>query len=609
MIFSQAKRLLIGKPKKNKELQNEKISNTKALAILSSDALSSVAYGPEQILIVLSVLGAIAAWYTLPITAFILILLITLVLSYRQVIYAYPHGGGAYTVSKHNLGEKWSLLAGGSLLVDYILTVAVSISSGTDAFVAAFPSLYEKRILIACILVVLILILNLRGLTESATVLSYPVYLFIFGLIMLIVVGVWKVATGQAEPQTISVVGSSVPGVTFFLLLKAFSSGASSLTGVEAISNSVKSFKDPAPKNAVNTLIAMGSILGFMLVGMVYLTYFYGIMPQRETTVLSQLAKQVFGENVIFYFIQGATVLILILAANTGFTAFPLLAANMAKDKYMPHMFTVRGDRLGYSNSIIILGVLAIFLIIGFNGKTENLVPLYAVGVFIPFTLAQLGMMIKWIKEKPKHWKKKLAINTLGTVITFTIFMILLITKMPHVWPILIFLPIVVLMFVRIHKHYINIAKELHVSESHKSTTTKSKNLAIIPISGITNAVDKSIAYAKLTSDDIIVVHVAVGETNEKKLQAKWKSLYPDIRLVVLHSEYRDVIKPITRFIDKINHKATAEDYLITVIIPQFITNRRWHNLLHNQTSFMLKVHLFYRKNIVISTIPYKLKH
>lgn len=608
MIFSLAKRLLIGKPKRNKELQNEKISNTKALAILSSDALSSVAYGPEQILIVLSVLGAVAAWYTLPLTIFILILLVTLVLSYRQVIYAYPEGGGAYTVSKHNLGEKWSLLAGGSLLVDYILTVAVSISSGTDAFVAVFPNLYDYRILIACTLVLFILILNLRGLTESATVLSYPVYLFIFGLITLIIVGVWKVSTGQVEPQQTSIIGHSAPGITLFLLLKAFSSGASSLTGVEAISNSVNNFKNPAPKNAVKTLTVMGGILAFMLIGIVFLTYYYGIMPQKETTVLSQLAKQVFGDNVAFYFIQATTVLILILAANTGFTAFPLLAANMAKDKYMPHMFVVRGDRLGYSNAIIILGIFAILLIIAFNGKTENLVPLYAVGVFIPFTLAQLGMVLKWITERPNHWPKKLIVNTFGALITFTILMILLITKFTHVWPILIFLPIVVFIFVAIHKHYIDISKQLDVDNLENEECVQSKNLAIIPISSITNAVKKSISYAQLTADDIIVVHVSIGETNDQKLQEKWQSLYPNIRLVIIHSEYRNVIKTITRFIDKINNKVKAENYMITVIIPQFITKKRWHNLLHNQASFMLKVHLFYRKNIVLSTIPYKLK-
>mgnify|MGYP001940672211 FL=1 len=433
VMFNQFKRLLIGRPKKNRDLKDEKITKFKGLAILSSDALSSVAYGPEQILITLSVIGAVASWYTLPIAGAVLILLTALIMSYRQIIYAYPKGGGAYMVSKTNLGEKWGLLAGGSLLVDYILTVAVSISSGADAFVAAFPNLYHFKVLIACLLVLFILIMNLRGLTESATVLSYPVYLFIVGLIILIIVGTYRVAIGDVHPHMQSTVGTAVPGVTLFLLLKAFSSGASSLTGVEAISNAVTNFKDPAPKNAVKTLVMMGTILAVLLVGIVSLSYVYGIMPQTETTVLSQLASKIFGENVAFYFVQATTVMILVLAANTGFTAFPMLAASMSKDKYMPRMFIVRGDRLGYSNSIITLGVLAIILIIVFNGMTENLIPLYAVGVFIPFTLAQFGMVLKWTRERPKGWSIKLSFNLVGGTITFIVFMILLVTKFNQV--------------------------------------------------------------------------------------------------------------------------------------------------------------------------------
>ena len=581
-MFNQFKRLIIGKPKRNRELKNEKISKFKALAILSSDALSSVAYGPEQILLTLSIVGAAAAWYTLPIAVAVLILLAALTLSYRQIIYAYPKGGGAYMVSKSNLGEKWGLLAGGSLLVDYILTVAVSISSGADALVAAIPTLYSHKVLIACLLVLFILLLNLRGLTESATVLSYPVYLFIVGLIVMIIIGTFKVATGQAEPHMQSAVGTAVPGVSLFLLLKAFSSGASSLTGVEAISNAVTNFKEPGPNNAVKTLIAMGSILGFLLVGIVGLSYWYGILPQEETTVLSQLAKHVLGQNVAYYFVQATTVMILVLAANTGFTAFPMLAASMAKDKYMPVMFTARGDRLGYSNSIIVLGVLAIILIILFDGKTENLIPLYATGVFIPFTLAQFGMVIKWIKGREKGWAVKLIANAVGGTITFVVFMIFLITKFNQVWPILIFLPIVVIGFLKIRMHYRD--------------------------SSITSAVDKSIYYAQMIADDVIAVHVSFGDKDETCLQNKWKAHFPDIRLVILRSEYRSVIRPISRFIDKINKKANDKNYVITVVVPQFVTKKPWHNFLHNQTSIRLKMHLFYQKNVILATIPYKLK-
>lgn len=608
MIFYHLKHMLIGKPKRNRELSHEKISKVKALAILSSDALSSVAYGPEQILITLTAVSAAATWFTLPITAGVLILLLALILSYRQIIYAYPEGGGAYVVTKYNLGEKMSLLAGGSLLVDYILTVAVSISSGADAFIAAFPNLYQHKVLIACLLVVIILVLNLRGLTDSTTVLSYPVYLFIFGMIVLILYGTFKVATGQAQPDMHASVGTAVPGVTLFLLLRAFSSGASSLTGIEAISNAVTSFHNPAPKNAVKTLIAMGSILAFLLVGIVGLSYWYGIVPHMETTVLSQLATHVFGQNVAFYFIQATTVLILVLAANTGFTAFPMLAANMAQDKYMPHMFTVRGDRLGYSNSMIILGSVAIVLIIAFKGATENLIPLYATGVFIPFTLAQYGMVVKWVRERPKGWLLKLSANALGGTITFIVFMIFLITKFSHVWPILIFLPFVVLVLLKIRSHYRDIAEQLRTEAQFKELKDVDKNLALIPVSSVSSIVDKSIEYAELTADRTIAVHVSFDAAKDKAMQEKWKVHYPDIRLVILHSEYRSVARPLARFIDRIRSKAENEHFVITVIVPQFITNKPWQNLLHNQTGILLRWTLFYQKNCILAMIPMKLK-
>ena len=405
-----------------------------------------------------------------------------------------------------------------------------------------------------------------------------------------------------------STVGTAVPGVTLFLLLKAFSSGASSLTGVEAISNAVTNFKDPAPKNAVKTLVTMGTILAVLLVGIVGLSYVYGVMPQTETTVLSQLASKIFGNNVAFYFVQATTVMILVLAANTGFTAFPMLAASMSKDKYMPRMFIVRGDRLGYSNSIIVLGVLAIILIIVFNGMTENLIPLYAVGVFIPFTLAQFGMVLKWVKERPKGWGIKLSFNLVGGTITFIVFMILLITKFTQVWPILFFLPFVVSVFMRINTHYKNIAQQLRSDIDVHDIPVVDRNLAIVPIPSITTAVDKSIYYAQMLADnDVIAVHVTFGDEDDKALMEKWKRHFPDVRLVILHSEYRSIIRPISRFIDKIRKKANDQNYLITVVVPEFIPKKPWHNLLHNQTSFRLKMHLIYQKNVILCTIPFKL--
>ncbi len=354
--------------------------------------------------------------------------------SYRQIIFAYPHGGGAYVVSRENLGVNPGLVAGGSLLVDYILTVAVSVSAGTDAITSAFPALHSYNVIIACLLVVFLTILNLRGVTESASFLAYPVYLFVFALFVLIGVGLYQIVTGHVSPELHAPVGSPVTGITLFLLLRAFASGCSALTGVEAISNAIPNFKDPAPNNAAKTLTAMGILLAILFSGIVYLAYYYGITPKAEETVVSQIASETFGRNFMYFFIQGTTAMILILAANTGYSAFPLLAFNLAKDKYLARMFTIRGDRLGYSNGIIFLGVASILLIIAFRGHTEQLIPLYAVGVFIPFTLSQTGMLVKWIREKPDGWVVKLTINFVGAFISFLVMMTFFITKFGQVW-------------------------------------------------------------------------------------------------------------------------------------------------------------------------------
>ena len=447
-MVSSLKRFLIGRPLKSTELGEQKLNKTKALAILSSDALSSVAYGPEQILIVLVTLGTAAFWYSIPIAIGVLILLTALILSYRQIIFAYPHGGGAYVVSKENLGVNSGLIAGGSLLVDYILTVAVSVSAGTDAITSAFPALHAYNVGIAILFVIFITILNLRGVTESASILAYPVYLFVLALFILIGVGIYQycyrwrfllIYTHRLE----HLLQESV----CLFCLRAFASGSSALTGVEAISNAIPNFKDPAPNNAAKTLMAMGVLLALLFSGIVFLAYYYGITPSAEVTVVSQIAEEKFGRNFMYFFIQGTTALILILAANTGYSAFPLLAVNLAKDKFIPRMFTIRGDRLGYSNGIIILGISSIILIIAFQGQTEHLIPLYAVGVFIPFTLSQTGMMVKWIREKPKGWVPKLIINTIGAFISFIVTIMFFLTKFPQVWPVLIFLPIIVLGF------------------------------------------------------------------------------------------------------------------------------------------------------------------
>lgn len=602
------KRLLIGRPLKSNELGEQKLNKTKALAILSSDALSSVAYGPEQILIVLITVGAAAFWYSIPIAVGVLILLTALILSYRQIIFAYPHGGGAYVVSKSNLGVNPGLIAGGSLLVDYILTVAVSVSAGTDALTSAFPTLHNYNVEIAIVFVIFITILNLRGVTESASILAYPVYLFVLALFILIGVGIYNILTGGVSPELHTPIGTPVAGISLFILLRAFASGSSALTGVEAISNAIPNFKDPAPNNAAKTLMAMGALLAILFSGIVFLAYYYGISPSGEVTVVSQIAEETFGRNFMYFFIQGTTALILILAANTGYSAFPLLAVNLAKDKFIPRMFLVRGDRLGYSNGIIILGIASIILIVAFHAETEHLIPLYAVGVFIPFTLSQTGMMVKWIREKPQRWLPKLIVNTIGAVISFTVTMMFFLTKFSQVWSILIFLPIIVLIFHRIKKHYEAVGDQLRLTTCEPSVAIEG-NVMIVPVAGMTHVVENTLNYAKsLSPQQIIAVYVAFEREDEKKFEEKWKKWQPEVRLVTLHSHYRSIINPLTKFVDTVENKAREGNYQVTVVIPQFIPKKGWHNILHNQSSFLIRAFLLFRRDVVVTTVPYHLK-
>ncbi|WP_232696611.1 APC family permease [Brevibacillus daliensis] len=604
-MISVLKRILLGRPMKSTELGEEKLNKLKALAVLSSDALSSVAYGTEQILLVLVTLGAVALWYSIPISVAVIGLLTILVLSYRQTIFAYTTGGGAYIVAKDNFGTSSGLVAGGSLLVDYILTVAVSTSASTDAITSAFPVLHEHRILIALIMIATVTLLNLRGITELATILMYPVYLFVFAILLLIIGGGFQWMVGNVHAKA-PVLGTAVPGITLFLLLRAFSSGCSALTGVEAVSNAIPNFRNPAPRNAALTLMMMGLILGIMFMGISLLAYIYGIVPKPEETVVSQIALAVFGRGIIYYFIQAVTALILFLAANTAFAAFPLLAFMLAKDRFMPNMFMARGDRLGFSNGIIFLGVLSAILVISFGGDTENLIPLYALGVFIPFTLSQAGMMKRWMTKKPPGWFTPFIINTIGMLTTFTICLIFLITKFSQVWAIFIFLPTVIFIFRKINKHYKGLADELRLDFETDKPQPKG-SVIVIPVAGISQVVKNTISYAQSLSDDIVAVYVGFSDEDMKIMEEKWEQWNPGVRLIVLRSHYRSIIKPLFKFIDTVEWK-TAETDHVTVMIPQFITKRWWHNLLHNQTSIFLRAHLFARQDVKIATVPYRLK-
>lgn len=606
--MADLKRLFIGKPLKSAENDEHKLSRFAALALLSSDALSSIAYGTEQIVVVLVTLSAAAIWYSLPIAAFVIILLISLTLSYRQIIHAYPHGGGAYVVSSENLGRNAGLLAGGSLLVDYMLTVAVSVSAGAEAIISAIPALYGHQVAISIGIVILITLMNLRGLRESASFLMLPVYSFIAIITLLIVVGLFKIMTGAQPLNATALPGAVVPGISIALVLRAFSSGSSSLTGVEAISNAVPFFKKPRAKNAAGTLALMATILGFFFVGITFINYWYGIVPKEEVTVLSQIGKAVFGQNILYYLLQFATALILAVAANTGFSAFPVLAYNLAKDKFMPHMYMDRGDRLGYSNGILTLAAGSIVLLLIFQGSTERLIPLYSIGVFIPFALSQSGMVVKWRKET-KNWLPKSIANIVGAFISFAIIAILFIYRLGDIWPFFIIMPVLIYAFYRVNTHYKNVAEQLRLEDGAQLHEFDG-NTVIVLVGNVTKANVGALNYARSIGDYVVAMHVSMDENveKEKEIQEEFKKHFPDVRLSIVHSSYRSLQNPILRYVDLVSKNATKHNYSTTVLVPQFVPNKRWQNILHNQTSLRLRIRLAWRENIIVATYSYHLK-
>lgn len=606
--MADLKRLFIGKPLKSAENDEHKLSRFAALALLSSDALSSIAYGTEQIVVVLVTLSAAAIWYSLPIAAFVIILLISLTLSYRQIIHAYPHGGGAYVVSSENLGRNAGLLAGGSLLVDYMLTVAVSVSAGAEAIISAIPALYGHQVAISIGIVILITLMNLRGLRESASFLMLPVYSFIAIIALLIVVGLFKIVTGAQPLNATALPGAVVPGISIALVLRAFSSGSSSLTGVEAISNAVPFFKKPRAKNAAGTLALMATILGFFFVGITFINYWYGIVPKEEVTVLSQIGKAVFGQNILYYLLQFATALILAVAANTGFSAFPVLAYNLAKDKFMPHMYMDRGDRLGYSNGILTLAAGSIVLLLIFQGSTERLIPLYSIGVFIPFALSQSGMVVKWRKET-KNWLPKSIANIVGAFISFAIIAILFIYRLGDIWPFFIIMPVLIYAFYRVNTHYKNVAEQLRLEDGAQLHEFDG-NTVIVLVGNVTKANVGALNYARSIGDYVVAMHVSMDENveKEKEIQEEFKKHFPDVRLSIVHSSYRSLQNPILRYVDLVSKNATKHNYSTTVLVPQFVPNKRWQNILHNQTSLRLRIRLAWRENIIVATYSYHLK-
>ena len=607
--FSSVKRFLIGRPMRTSELhaQHNKLFWLIALPILSADLYSSVAYGPESGMTELVGLGPDAKWLILPITISTIVLLAILIVSYIMGILAYPNGGGAYAIAKDNFKPRWiSLVASSSLLVDYVLTVAVSVSAAIEAVSSAYPVVAPYETILAILCVVLLVLVNLRGVAESARVFAWPTFGFMICMLMLIFTGFFdELRHGFIQPSTPSF-GTVPEGLTTLLVLKAFSSACSALTGIETISNAVPIFREPQQKNAIRTYIALGSITAVTLLGFSFHLYAKGITPDPHNTMLSQLAGMYFGHGILYQVIIWFTFIVLILAANSTFTGFSQLAAIVAGDGFLPRSLTNRGDRLGYSNGIIALASLACILIIAFHAHTNALIPLYAIGVFLSFTVAQIGLMRRWKRVKGSHWKIKFTINTVGAVITSIVAVIFAVTKFTGgAWVVLVVLPIIIFISMSIHKHYEDVAKELRI-DMQMERPEASDVVTLVLVSGVHRVVNNTISFAKSVDVDPIAVYVGFDDVSINKMEKKWKEWGTPCRLVVLRSKYRSILEPLNRLIKTIEAKQKGGGH-IHIIIPQFITHKWWHNALHNQSALLLRMWFMRNKDIVITTVPYHL--
>lgn len=606
------RRMLIGRPLHNQEAAGEKLPKWKALAIFSSDALSSVGYGPEQIALALAIPGLMLyGYYSYAFLAVVATLAIV-TLSYVQVARANPGGGGSYSVAQANLGEIPALVAASSLFADYVLTVAVSVSSGTEALVSAFPALVGKEVTIDLIVLIFILtLINLRGARESSNVFVIPTYLFILGMGALITVGVFHVVTGTAPvfPHE-SVVRRQFDWAVLAVVLRAFANGCSSMTGVEAISNGVPMFRKPEHVNAIKTTYWMSGLLTFMLAGTSFLLLHFHILPVENVTMLSQITELTFGRGWMYYYIQITTMLILYLAANTSYNGLPPLLSLLARDGYMPRYLGMRGERLSFSNGILLLSIIAGLLIVGFKGDVEHLISLYAIGVFLSFTIAQTGLIVYWRKQKGRKWFMRCVINGIGAITTGLVVVVIAVSKFFHgAWIVLVFIPMMIYVFKMIKRHYTDLAKQLHLptGDDRPISGKKRKHIVVVPVATPTSIVAETIEYAEAIGGTIIALHIAVEEESISRVEEKWKQWRPDINLVTIYSPYRLVIQPLIDFIEKIHKEKDPGDF-ITVIIPEFETKKWWHRLLHNQTGWILRTLLILREDVVVSTIPFHLK-
>jgi amino acid transporter len=663
------KRLLVGRALRTEQAAHERLTKKTALAVFSSDALSSTAYATEEILLVLAVAAAATSGasfsFVVPVSVGIAVLLAIVATSYRQTIHAYPSGGGAYIVAKENLGTTPGLVAGASLLVDYVLTVSVSIAAGVAAITSAvqgtrYAWLNDHKVILCLIFIAFIATANLRGVRESGAFFATPTYVFVVSFLFMIVFGLFHyfiyggAAAIPSQEELKTAEGYHLQPLTLFLLLGAFSNGCAALTGIEAISNGVQAFKKPEARNAATTLIWMAILLTTMFLGTSVMAYLYHVHPKQSETVISQFARIMFTGPLgwFYYVVQAATAAILVLAANTAFADFPRLSSLLARDRFLPRQFANRGDRLVFSNGIVILAIFSGVLVIAFGGDTSRLIPLYAVGVFLSFTLSQSGMVVHWLRERaklrtqqkneatretrptsngplpdvvlleeeihrsyfvtdevtaPANWKKSLAINAIGALATFIVLCVFVATKFIHgAWIVVVVIPLLVLLFKAIHNHYLMVAKQL--STEGLDQIRPIKHTVIVPISGIHRGVVNALQYARsIASDKVQAVYVDFEEEATASLKDKWERWGAGVQLVVLPSPYRELTRPLLRHI----HRLTKEnrDSVITVVLPEFIPARWWQHFLHNQSSLLLKGSLLFKKGVIVTSVPYHLEH
>jgi amino acid transporter len=619
---------LIGRPLPTADAPHQTIGKLVGLAIFASDALSSTAYATQEMLVILAAAGIAAISNAFPLSIAIVILLAVLTFSYEQAIQAYPGGGGAYIVARDNLGDFAALTAAAALLTDYILTVAVSVSSGIAQIVSAFPGLFEYRVWIAVAMVVLVMVINLRGVKESGVTFAIPTYFFVIMMFLTVGVGFFRMLTGNlspvAEPPEIQFVGELQP-LTLFLILRAFANGTTALTGVEAISNGIMAFKEPRSRNAGITLVWMSLILGSLLLGITFLSQYIQAVPSETETVISQLTRTTLGgRDILYYLTIGGTTLILVLAANTAFAGFPRLSAITAADGFLPRQLTYRGSRLVYSSGIVALAVIASGLIFAFQASVTRLIPLYAIGVFLSFTLCQAGMALRWwksghmqpgieIKERgstlrhEKKWEYKMIVNGIGAVMTFVVMVIFGVTKFSDgAYIIIAIIPILVLVFWSIHIHYRNLAKRLSL-EHYGAPPRTSRHRVILAVAGVHRGTLEALRYARMLSNDITAVHVSIDPEESEKLRQKWEIWGDGYRLVILDSPYRLFIEPFLEYIEQIDDQRQPNE-IITVVVPQFIPKHIWTEALHARTADTMRHALLNRSGIVITEVPYQVE-